>query len=174
MEFERKYVAFSEDNEIIGAAMQGFVSTITIADIDDLLKRHHMDDIQLDQWYPMQPMLDLFSELEQHPTAMTDFVAIGMKAAEVFPYPPEVSTIGQVMQTLPANHEAVHRNGDIGSVAAEQLGERHWRVTYRAPHPPDVIYGIIYGLARRFAPPENDLIVRREIDGFTSMIDITW
>jgi hypothetical protein len=69
--------------------------------------------------------------------------------------PPEMETapLVQKLMLLSALHDINHRGtGDPGRYIVEQVGEKHLKYTTNTPYPDDMIYGYIYGVAKRFLP----------------------
>jgi hypothetical protein len=79
-----RYVAFDPNTEIIGAMLQGTVYSMERETLLPLLRKHGFEEIELDKWYPLQPVLDLFTDIVNDTGGMFNMVAIGMKAGETF------------------------------------------------------------------------------------------
>jgi hypothetical protein len=74
-----------------------------------------------------------------------------------------------------------HRNGDAGTISAEQVEENHVKVVLDIYYPDDLMYGIFYGLARLFLPEESRYTimydenhVRKDQGGDTTIIHVMW
>lgn len=89
-----KYISSSPNAELLGAALLALVQNINAEEIKPLLARHGLDNIDLMQWYSEQKVLDLLKAIEEGTANVTEnLVAIGMKAIETIPFPPEINSI---------------------------------------------------------------------------------
>jgi hypothetical protein len=165
--------------------MQAYFRNFNSAEVkpylDEILQKYGLKSIDPDKWYPSQLALDLYKLLVKKAGGMFDLVAIGMQMVEDAPYPEKVDSIHTVMAMLPEGYKMGIRNypPDEGYVI-EHLGDRHVRVHEYLPYPHDIMYGYIYGLARRFAPKGTNLSVIRtymvpdDPDAGGAVYDITW
>lgn len=151
--------------------------------LSPLVKKYGLADIEKNDWYPLQDVLHLLSELKDQGTAMMDFVAVGMSAADLSPFPPELekAPLEQILLLYPQAYPARHRNGVPGSVVAEKVAEGHIKMICDVPYPDDIFYGLMYGFARRFLPRGTDFTVRydeteprKEEGGPTTIIHVSW
>lgn len=170
-----RYVAFDPNTEILGAMLQGTVYSMEREALLPLLRKHGFEHIELDKWYPLQRVLDLFTDIVNQDGGMFNMVAIGMKAGEVFQFPPEITSFEQCLEMADTLNRAVYRNGDPGTIRAEKLGERHYRVHVHLPFPQDLHYGIWWAVAKRLVPDMHTLKIRRElIDQYTGIYEFEW
>jgi len=162
-----KYKAFDPKSEVIGQSMLGFIQCIRHEEIAPFLTVHGLDDIKPDRWYPLQKWLDVLSSLaaDRPGQAMFDFVAAGMKVAELM-------MLGEIYQ-------GAHR-GDVGETTLEVVSVNHIKVINRVPYPDDFMYGANYGAARRFIKDKRFTVYydekepRREQGGQRTVVHITW
>lgn len=180
----RKFVT-SPEAQMHGSAMQAYFKNLNSSDVkpylEEILRKYGLKSIDLDKWYPSQLALDLYNLLVKKAGGMFDLVAIGMQMVEDAPYPANVDSIPMVMAMLPEGYKMGVRNypADEGYVI-EHLSDHHVRVYEYLPYPHDIMYGYIYGLARRFAPKGSDLSVIRTYlvpenpDDGGACYDITW
>mgnify|MGYP005850136135 FL=1 len=170
-----RYVAFDPNTEIIGAMLEGTVYSMERETLLPLLRKHGFEEIEFDKWYPLQPVLDLFTDIVNDIGGMFNMVAIGMKAGESFPFPPEITSFEQVLEMSDTLNRASYRNGDPGTIRAEKLGERHYRMHVHLPFPQDLHYGIWWAVAKRFVPDMHTLKISRQvIDLYTSLYEFQW
>ncbi|PJF31377.1 MAG: hypothetical protein CUN51_03335 [Candidatus Thermofonsia Clade 1 bacterium] len=169
------YTAFEPDTEVLGSMLQGTVAFMERESLLPLLRKYGFEQIAPDQWYPLQRVLDLFSDLVNGASGMFDMIGIGMKVGEVFQFPPEVTTFEQALELADTMNKAVYRNGDPGTIRAEKLGERHYKLHVHLPFPQDLHYGIWWAVAKRLVPDMRTLKIRREvIDLYTGVYEFRW
>ena len=56
------------------------------------------------------------------------------------------------MASIDVAYHMNHRGGDIGSYRFESTGPKSGKMICRNPYPSDLDQGIVYAVARRFAP----------------------
>ena len=168
------YIAFEPDTEVVGYHIQGLIGSLVQAEVQPLLDRYQLADVDLAGWYRQQKVLDLFTELESMPTSVVSFVAMGMHNADLFPHPKGI-TLGEVLARLPDDYASGYRNGNPGYLIPQQITPQHWRVTTWVPYPADFFYGIFYGLTRRFTEADCQVRVEaRPVAQHTTLFDIQW
>jgi len=167
-------VDFSRNAEVTGNTMLSLLENINHDHIAPILEQHRLTHIYPDKWYPIQVWLDVLSDIQSMPGGMFDLVAIGMNIIERLPLPPEVDSVEVALLNFGEGYQWSHRNGDVGEIYTEILGERHVRVTISTPYPPDLMYGMTYAMARRLLPADGNLTVNRTLKGDTMICDVTW
>ncbi|MGF1506187.1 MAG: hypothetical protein GYB64_15130 [Chloroflexi bacterium] len=156
----KKYEATSPDVMVIGQAMLSVVSGM-LDEVEPILDRYGVSEIDPEVWYPQQLFLDMFKELEQATGGnVYNLVSIGMQILEKAAMPPDIHDIPSGLNAL---HAYYHMN------VCNEDPERGWTVEERAegvydivctsPFPFDFEYGILYAMVRRFAPPGVDWTV---------------
>jgi hypothetical protein len=181
-----KYQAFDPNSEAIGSSLLGFIQCIRSKDIGPYLEKHGLTNIDPNGWYPVQTWLDVLSDLaEERPgQVMFDFVSVGMAVAAVIPLPEEYYASLPFEEALLASggsgYKRNHR-GDAGEHSVEKVGEHHIKITIRTPYPDDLLYGVYYGLSRRFLPPGHHFTLqydeetpRRDKGGEVTIMHLTW
>lgn len=177
------YVSFDPNVEVIGANLRSFLENTHREDIQPMLEKHGLTEVQPDLWYRLQPWLDVLSEIAQRGGAMFDFVSIGMAVSETAMLPPEVEkmSFADFMANLDAFYQMQHRGGDAGSLKVTRVGPQHLRIDVCVPYPDDLEYGTAYGFAKRFLPPHthfvvryDDTVKRRDEGGDVTVIHIEW
>jgi hypothetical protein len=140
-----------------------------------------MNDVDPEGWYPMQMSLDMFKAIEAQPNAMTNMVSLGMKMTEHMPVPEQVDGMIEAMHVLNAMYDAGIQNfSESEKYDITQISERHVQLVDNNPYPHDLIYGFIYGIARRFMPEDASLTVKRTYDNPEepnaggAVYDVTW
>jgi hypothetical protein len=180
------YQTLGPDAYVLGQPMLGFVESINFKNFEKVLKRHHLTQIQPDQWYPQQIWLDVFNDIAatSRGSASSDFVSIGMKLIEVMAIPPDFEAVpfldklrmfGQVYS------QVNNRGHDIGYITTEVLHPTHVAMHDASPYPDDFVYGAYFSYARRFLPKGTDYSVyfdastpRRDEGGSETIVHIEW
>jgi hypothetical protein len=182
-----RFQAFDPNSEVIGQSMLGFVQCAMYDELRPFLERYGLAEVDPDQWYPLQVWLDILNDLpaKRAGQAMFDFVSVGMAIAEVAPMSPVYGNGMHFGDALVASsgggYLRSHRGGDVGGHSAKKIDNNHVVVTTRTPYPDDLIYGVLYGMARRYLPDDAGFIVeydaetpRRDYGGEVTVVHITW
>lgn len=114
-----------------------------------------------------------------------NMVAIGMSVAQEMIVPPELANpqLSTILWLWNDLFHLQHQDGTnmLGYVKTEQLGETHYRTTHDHLYPDDFVYGLAYGLARRFLPSGTSFQVkyvedkpRKDYGGDITVIDVMW
>jgi len=147
------------------------------------LEQHNLLDADANKWYPLQAVLDILSDLSEQGDAMFNFVAIGMAAADLSPLTPQAKAMAleQFLLAYPTIYQQRHRDGDPGRVQAEKVADNHIVMRLETPYPDDIMYGLLYGFARRFMPAGkmvrvtyDDDAPRREQGGPATILHVVW
>ncbi len=181
----RMYRAFGPDAEVFGKAILASAEAINFKLINPILERHQLTPIQTEHWYPQQLWLDVFNDLVKLDNSIASYmISIGIKMAEIAYMPPKVEklTFEQAMMGLPEYYYwANHRGANIGFLDVEMVGKNHLMVIDGTPYPDGLIYGVYYGMTRRFLPKGRPFTVRydekeprRETGGALTIIHIKW
>lgn len=157
------YVASSLNTEVSGLLMKGIIGGMQ-EDLTPLLEKHRIPEVELDEWYQLQPFLDLFREMSEGASSnMFNFVSIGMSIVEHADFPPDVTELQGGLDFLNVIYHSVHRN---------ESEDKGWRLTVEnnntliahcySPYPHDLEYGIAYATAKRFCPPGKHFVVETQ------------
>ncbi len=171
--------------KLIGQTVLSLFSNVRVEDIDPILEKHEirLNDVRPDGWYPLARVMDAFSDLQEHASGMFNFVAVGIRAAELSPLTPgiEAMSFEQFLLMYPQVYQTRHRDGDPGGLIAEKVAEGHIKLTLDIPYPDDVFYGLFYGFARRLLPEDTEFTVyydeetpRKDQGGSVTIIHVTW
>jgi len=177
-----EYKAFGPDAEVLGGAMLAFIKSINYENFSDILKQHGIDEIDPDKWYPQQMWLDIFSDISTQNNATSNMVSIGMLITQTAPVPnSENLTFIELMENFDKAYTANNRGGDIGTIEARVVNEKHITMVDKTPYPDAFVYGAYYGMAKRFLPHGTQFVVeydtkipRRERGGEATIVHITW
>lgn len=178
-----KYTVFSPDHEVLGAAIITYRDSVNLDHYADFYVEAGLGDVQPDQWYPFQKVLDVLNAIAERGGEMMDFVSIGMAVGRNAPVPPEVSSLpfAQILQTMGKAVEQTNRGANRGYTIFEQVSPTHIKLNIRDSSPDDLLYGTIYGYAKRFLPDGYRFTVRfdpdsprRELGGDSTILHIEW
>lgn len=144
------------------------------------LAQHGLDNIDPEAWYPVQSILDVLNDVATEGNPMSHFVAIGIKAAELGDLPPNI-TFEKFIQMYGEVFLQRHRNGDPGTIESFAVGPNHMQVNCDVVYPDHVMYGLIFGYARRILSDDrhytvfyDEEITPRDLGGEQTIIHITW
>ncbi|HVO71312.1 MAG TPA: hypothetical protein VMT24_14780 [Aggregatilineaceae bacterium] len=170
--------------EVIGVNIRAFADNLQAFQTRPVMQKYGLVDVQPDQWYPLQPLLDGLNELSQCPGMSANLVAIGMEIGMITPVAPHIQnpTLWDVLVNWNDIYQMIHRNGDVGCIACEIVDDKHYKTIHTCLYPDDFNYGIVYGYGRRFLPPGTDFTVFYDPDmkprdqGGTdaTVIHVTW
>ncbi len=180
----RKFVT-TENAEMHGGAMQAFFSGLASPAVEPLIQEvlaeYGLNALDPDTWYPSQMALDLYKKITLYGSAVSDLVAIGMKFVETAPYPEDIDSIPKALNMLNDGYKMGIRNyPEDEGYTIEQIDAHHIRVYEHCPYPHDIMYGYIYGMAKRFKPEGASFKVVRtfmnpdDLDSGGAIYDVTW
>jgi hypothetical protein len=161
-----------------------FTTCMLADEVTPVLERHNMLDLNPDEWYPLGRWMAFIDDLRGKEGAMYDFVAVGLRVAEVTYLPPQVLQMPfeMLMTTaIPQGHSVGYRNGYTGYCKVERVGPGHLLYRLNSPFPDDLNYGIFFGYVRRFLPKGTKFTVkydetapRQDHGGDETLIHVIW
>jgi hypothetical protein len=171
--------------EVNGQSALALIININHDQMKEILENHGLDQIDPEQWYPLQQILDVFNELSERAGAMFNFVAVGKAAGELGAenLPPEMAklSLAEFLEVYGRVWVSRHRNAAPDSITTEKVDDRHIKVISKVPYPDDLVYGIMYAYPRYFLPEGAGFVVkydenipRRDQGGEETVIHITW
>ncbi len=178
-----RYTVFSPDHEVLGATIISYRNSVNEPNYREIYTQLGLDKVQPDQWYPFQKMLDVFNILGEREGSLMDFVSIALAAVVGSPMPPEFDTMPfvQIMQAFSHAITLVNRGTDYGYATVTEVEPNHLRIDARYPSPDDIMYGALYGYAKRFLPKGtsftlryDETIPRREHGGDVTVMHLRW
>ena len=152
--------------ELNGNSAKALLRSMLADEYRHILEENGLSDIDVDDWYSLQHILHVLSEIGEMKNSMMDFVSIGMAAAEYSSFPPEVSELsvqqffGLYAQVYPKRH----RYGDPGTISVKTHENGDLTITLDNPYPDDLMYGMMYGFVRRFVAPNLSFTVQYDQD----------
>lgn len=149
------------ETELMGRTALSLIENIQHQNIEPILIKHNLNSINPDAWYKMQDVLNVLSEISEGANSMSNFVSIGIAAAELSVLPPEMEkmSVGEILAAYGKIYKLRHRGGDAGEVIPEKISDKHYKITTNTPYPDDVFYGVMYGYVRRFRPAGAHFVV---------------
>lgn len=180
-----RYQSFDPEAEISGQTALSLITNIMHSDIAGILKRHQLEQIDPEAWYPIQSVLDVLSDISEGTNGSANLVSLGMASAKTVyeNFPQEIRDLSLV--DFLSNYNDLMRQvdgsrGDSNEIVFEQLNPHHMTVSFRVPYPDDVFYGFFYGMVRYFRPLGKGFSVkydenkpRREEGGNSTTLHIT-
>jgi len=159
-----QYTWIDPKAEVLGRSASGMVSNIKHEEIDEILKKHHLDQMDMNGWYPVQAVLDVLSEVSDNTNASENLVAVGMRVGEigVVNLPAEFAnaSLVQVLEAYCTTIFQGRHRGNVGTLSLNKDDPSHLIVTACVPYPDDLIYGIFFAYARHFTPRGERFVVR--------------
>lgn len=161
--------------EVNGAYLMGVINSLNENDVRPYREKHGLATIDPNHWYPASQIVAFYDDLEQAPNGMFNLVAIGMNVVASIEYPPHVRTMQDALTVAQQMHYAGWRNGHPGDLKVTLLNDRHVRLVFdNLPLPADLVYGLCYGMVKRFLPENYNITVRQQVDGNIYTYDLTW
>jgi hypothetical protein len=148
-----QFKAFAPNVEVNGETILSVVDGMGIAKelALKILASQGIANPQPGQWYPQQAWLDAFQIIAEK-IGPTTLLAIGKAIPAHAQWPPQIDTIEKALDSINTAYHMNHRGGEIGSYQFELTGPNSGRVICRNPYPSEFDQGIIYAVARKFAP----------------------
>lgn len=143
-----EFIALNPDAQVIGRAIMGVAMALGDS-AHPILQKYGLDQLDPNGWYPQQAWLDVLREVDQGD--MFDLVAIGKEVAGLVPLPGEVDSVESVIMMMGETYRFNNRNCP-GTSKCVKVGSTRIDLTISDPYPRNMVYGVIWGFARRFAP----------------------
>jgi hypothetical protein len=172
------FVAPSPEAETLGASGASLIQNVRAEHIQPILKKHGLESIEVDKWYPMQLTLDIIKDIvESRENVLEDLVAVGVKAVETAPLPSEINSIESALFFIDRAVKLTSRYiPDEFGAPLQILSKQHILVTNNIPYPAELLYGYIWGLVNRFKAPDEIFSIRTqpEESGKPAVISVKW
>lgn len=169
-----RYRASAPDAKYLGSNLRVFTENLRSDQIQPILEQFKIKDIVAHEYMDAQLQLDIMREIEmQH--SFEELVAVGVKAAELFPLPPEINSIETLLEAAPRIWRVVGQGiAPEETIIVERLGATHYRMIYHLPLPPFVMYGSTYGLMRRVRQKNQIPLIVITTRDTPYIFDIQW
>lgn len=151
--------------ETNGLAVLSFVNNLGTEDIQPLIEKHNLVDIDPDQWYPAQQVFDLFNDVVDKHGGYQVFIAMGMQIAEQSEFPPEMRetlTLAMILEGWQEHYQANHRGAFLPPVETVKVSDKHYQLVLRPDnlYPPNLVYGMAYGFCKLLLPSGTPFLVQ--------------
>lgn len=170
--------------QVSGATVISVIENVNASEIAPLVQKYGYQDIEPDQWYPLEDFHRFFYELQQRPGMMSNLVAIGMGIARTALMPPGLTnpTFEQMVEAWDDHYQSNFRNGDVGHKTTILVAPQHYQIVHKnTMMPDDLEYGVLYGFAKRFLPPGTSFTVWYDEDippmdrgGDQTVLHVSW
>lgn len=171
------------ETQVIGQTMRSFLENLRAEDVQPILQKHGLLDIQPDQWCPAQAFMDVMNDLAQESDLTSNLVAIGMSTIQHAVVPPQLAEapFTKVLESWNTLYARQHRGGNIGGNVIEKVSDQQYKITLGNIYPDDFTYGVLYGMAKRWLPQGTHFKLhydqgnpRRDEGGVTTILHISW
>ena len=169
--------------QLTGQTVLSFFSNLNSDAIKPLLESHGLTEVDPEEWYSVDEVLAIMNSISNANDASSNYVAIGLSAAEFSPLTPDMEHMpfDRFLGLYSKIYQTRHRGGDAGQVIVEPMGHDHIAMIFEVPYPDGVMYGLMYGYARRILPAKTGFTVyydedtlRKDEGGDQTIIHITW
>ncbi|GIK65125.1 MAG: hypothetical protein BroJett018_29190 [Chloroflexota bacterium] len=162
-----KYVA-PPDAKIIGLAIGAVVNSILFDEIKPFFEKsmhaygYSSIEINENEWYPLQMLLDTYKEISQSGGGSPLLVSVGTKVIENAILPPEIDSIAKCV-TLLRDISDLNLQNVPSEMNYQDIQVEPKRLSFidNTVFPHDLIYGYVFGIARRFKVPGTHPTVER-------------
>lgn len=173
-----RYQAASPDAQFLGIVLVAFISNLRAEVIAPIVEKYgiRLESFDPAQYYDMQNILYVLRDIEAAFT-YEELVAVGVKAGQIFELPPEINNIETaVMSAGMAYNLIMARNVPAEeTIIPEQIGPKHYRLTYNLPSPPYPAYGQLFGVLRRVRKPDEHFTIKIvDYDATPYEFIVTW
>jgi len=147
-------IASGPDGKMLGAVLLAFVQNINAEELEPFLTQFHMSKIEPHEWYSEQLILDFENAiLTSRFNSSENLVAIGVKGIDTTPFPPDIKTFEDAIESMNGMSKYVTQNmPDEAKMYIAVHSADGPTITANLPYPKDILYGYIWALARRYKP----------------------
>lgn len=145
--------------EVIGQSILAIISG-SIDDGHELLEKYDMRDVKSDEWYPQQTLVDMLREMDDGWGNYFNLVSIGMEIANKAQIPANTKSLDEVYARLNRAYHKHNRNENPDrGWSFEKVDEDTFTIISTGVFPTNFKYGVLYGLTKRFAPPNRSFVL---------------
>jgi hypothetical protein len=162
----KKYIA-TPGAEVIGSAMNNWFISVNRDDIYPVVQKtlheHGIRTLEEDQWYPHQLSLDIFHLIcVQNADPGTNLFMLGVAYVDTARFPYEIVDARSVLMSLQTTYHLNIRNiPQAEGYQTNQLPNGHLQIMDLNPFPHDTVFGLIWGITRRFRITEENATIQR-------------
>jgi hypothetical protein len=172
-------------SKVSGRAMGEIAQCLGYDPIRSYLEKHGVTADGIARGDSLSTWLSMFGDLiSQKGNALLDLVSVGQLAVE------SDTTLTKLLERALATEQSglasysrppAHNNGHGTNWVVDAVEDGHVQITTATPYPDDLLFGVFYGMARRFLPPDTPFTVRfddavptRDRGGEVTIIHIVW
>lgn len=141
--------------EVLGAVLFPYLDNVNADITEPIFRKYGMvEDLDANEWYPLQPILDVLKVLYHGPDSTMNLVAVGVKIAEYGVEPEDIvnAPLPVVLEHWNDHMHLNMRNGNPGEIITEKVHDKFYKLTQKNLFPDDLCYGLAYGFARSRLP----------------------
>jgi len=171
------------NTEVTGKYLLAHTTHMNHDIVRPFLVEHGLGAIDSMEWYALSMWMDVLNDLMYHGHRWSDWVSLGMRMADAGLLIPQTdnTTFEDAIRNLNYTYQLNHRGDNIGRYDATLTEENHLVVNATVAYPSDEVYGIVYGLARRYLPNGSQYSVEyddyaplKEYGGDGTIIHVGW
>jgi hypothetical protein len=172
------------DTKVLGAVVVSILGASRSENLQPLFEKYNISECEPDQFYPTEPFIEMIDEIvrtRQGLDSMYDFVSLGVANGLSVPLPPEIDTLEKWITIFEDRYPTLYRGSNIGYVRCEKETEGHYRLHICWPWVDDIAYGMVFGMCKRFLPPDHEFSVyyetppiRADFGDDETVIHVTW
>lgn len=144
-----KYRASSKDAQVSGLLIYPLFLGLLKEQYSSILDQEQLSTETLEEWYPQQFILDLLKTIRTRVTNELVLVSVGLSWAGEGP--PEFDSFREFILLLEEIYAASSDGlGEGDMLLVNVIDEAYVEVVNATPYPDDLMYGYLYGIARRY------------------------
>ncbi len=131
--------------EVTGTGVLAYINNMQAYDYRTIVESVGLDDVDPNEWYPLERVMNLFNILSGLGNMTPYLVAVGMSIVDNATLPPSIDENASPFEVYSLWNDFLqinHRGGDVGTIHAKEVDADHIVVTLRDVYPDDVSYGI--------------------------------
>jgi hypothetical protein len=158
----QKHIAPSPEAELRGQLLIGLKLSADSEAMVSILEKHGLTNIDPNQWYPMQAMLNVENDIyASNDNISKKLVSLGIQFAQEWVFAPDVETIFDALHIQIQLINQMFRNvPDEHGITLQDVSKKHLRMFANIPYADDSIYGAFWGTVNRFKPKDSLFTVR--------------
>lgn len=178
-----RHLTCAPNTKVLGAPLRSNLDNMATEEIEPFAAKYGLVNIQPDKWYPMQSYLDMLNDMGKSYNLTDRLVSIGLEIFQKIAMPPELENadLPTILNGWNDLYQMQHRGEDIGYVRVTKMSETHYKTEHKNLYPDDMLYGVAYGMAKRFLPHNTHFKVyydpnanRVDQGGNQTVIHIEW
>lgn len=169
--------------EVSGAVMSAIFNHYRRDKVIDSLKQHRLDYFDAEQWYPVDQFINLLAEWSKLPEIISNYVSVGMAMIYHIELPDHIERLdGEAKLPLLGDFMmSQHRGIGAGEFTAHSTNPGTIIYTETTVWPDDIIYGYIYGAAKRYVGKDKHFTLRytndhthQDAGGDSTVLKLQW